>query len=171
MSYKHSVQKITVYKADWWMASDVGALLVYCTTTSQSVYTLAKLNHLQLCLHNNNNHRVIYCTWKQDISVTTSTPKINEHYKRREKWRRGTLQCYLSRAWRQSLEAITLFIGKHKHVLVMAIRWHPAWRQKMVTTEGKYAFGEYCCLVDFHLKPHFVPWGGNAVFSCERFLY
>lgn len=28
----------------------------------------------------------------------------------------------------------------------------------------KKAFGEYCCRVDFHLRPHIVPRGRKAVF-------
>lgn len=35
-----------------------------------------------------------------------------------------------SGAWRQCLEAVTLSIGQHKRVFVMAICWHPVWRRK-----------------------------------------
>lgn len=61
---------------------------------------------------------------------------------------------------RQCSEAITLSIGKHKHILVMAICWHPVWRQKIVKTEEEEKKKRFwCCHVDSRLRPHIVPPG------------
>ena len=76
----------------------------------------------------------IYCIWRRRghrrHHLVASTQRKKTNKPRDVTTRRGTLRSSRSGAWRQCLEAVTLSIGQHKRVFVMAICWHPVWRQK-----------------------------------------
>lgn len=80
----------------------------------------------------------IYCIWRRRghrrRHLVASTQRKNKQTQRRgDATRHVTMRDIFSShsgAWRQCLEAVTLSIGQHKRVFVMAICWHPVWRRK-----------------------------------------